>query len=65
MRHELRLLHNLVSIFQVENVSPEKTGKTLNISDNIQQISIIHQNDCTVSGHLILVTNDLENVDQG
>ena len=39
--HELCLQHNLVSIFQVENVSSEKTQKkTLNISGMIRPIFI-------------------------
>ena len=52
-------------LFQVENVSPGKTAKTLNISDTIQLIFIkFYQNDHTVSGHLILLTDDLGNVGQ-
>ena len=40
MGREWRLLNNLVSIFQVQNVSHRKTEKTLNIFDNIQPIFI-------------------------
>ena len=40
VRHEQTLLHNLVSIYQVENVSPEKQKKMLNISYSIQPIFI-------------------------
>ena len=40
--------------------------KTLNIYDTIQRFSLsFHQNDRNVSGHLILATDDLENVGQG
>ena len=50
--------------FQVINVSPGRNRKkTSNISDTINQFSsVFHQNDRTVSGHLILVTVDPENV---
>ena len=44
----------------------EKHKKTLNISDTIQPISSsFHQNYRTVAGHVILVTDDLQNVGQG
>ena len=49
--------------FQMENVSPGKTKKMLNITNQFS--SSFHQNDHTVSGHLMFVTNDLENVGQG
>ena len=43
-----------------------KTEKTLNISDINQPIFIkLHQNERTVSGHIILATAHLENVGQG
>ena len=51
----------IVSNFQVENVSPGKTDKRLNIFDINQFSSGFHQNDRTVPGHLMLVTDDLEN----
>ena len=44
----------------------EKPKKALNIFDTIQPIFIkFYQNDRTVSGHLMLATDDLENVGQG
>ena len=43
-----------------------KRKKTLDISDTIQPTFIkFHQDDRIVSGHLTLVTDDLENLDQG
>ena len=66
MRHERRLPQNSVSIFQVENVSPRKLEKKWKISDTIQSIFVTFSTKYrTVSGHLILVTDDLGNVGQG
>ena len=64
--HELRLPHNLVFIFQMENVSPGKREKKCWISTTqFNRFSLsFHQNDCNVSGHLILITNDPETVGQ-
>ena len=51
--------------FHVENVSSKKQKKLI-IYDTIQPIlSGFHQNDSHVSGHIILITDELENVDQG
>ena len=67
MRHERRLPHNLVSILQIKNVIWKKTrNKTLNIFEASNRFSLrFHQYDRKVSGHLIPVTDDLENVGQG
>ena len=64
-RHEQRSPHNLDSIFRVENVSPGKAEKRLSTTPFNRFSLSFHQNDRTVSGHLILVTDDLENVGQG
>ena len=42
----------------------EKTEETLNIYNTSRFSSSFPQNDCNVCGHLILVTDDLENVGQ-
>ena len=64
VQHDWRLPHNLVSIFHVKNASPGKTEKTMNISNPIQHDFHLYRNDHTVSGDLILVTDDLEKVGQ-
>ena len=49
---------NLILIFQMENVSPGKQKKKLNISDTIQRIFTKIIVLCT--DHLFVVTDDLE-----
>ena len=50
----------------MENVSPGNKEIMLNISDTIELTFInISPNGRTVAGHLILVTDYFENVDQG
>ena len=52
--------------FQVENVSPGKTEIMLNISVTIELTFIkFLPNDRTLAGHLVLATDDFENVGQG
>ena len=47
------------------NTSSGKTEKTSNIFGTIKQILLrFHQNDRTLSGHLTLVTDDVEHVAQ-
>ena len=49
--------------FQVENESPRITAKTFDISEALEPISLgFYQNDCTVLGHIILDTDDHENI---
>ena len=64
VRHERKFPHNLVSIFQVENVSPLKKHSISPTTSN-RFSSHFHQNDHSVLGHLMLVTDDLANLDQG
>ena len=65
---ELMLPHNLISIFLVENVSPRKTENVEYHPTPFNRFSrfssSFHQNDDTVSGHLIFVTDDSENIVQ-
>ena len=63
--HERRLPHNLVSNFKVEIVSPWKMRKKHWISPTpFNRFSLsCHRNDRTyMSGHLMLITDDLKNV---
>ena len=64
VQHEWRLLHNLVSLFKVENVSPRKKNWISPIAFNLFSSSF-HQNDRNAGGCIILVTEDRENVGQG
>ena len=60
--YEWQLPHNLVSIFQVENVLPGKTREKRYIfsTPSNRFSSSFHQHDRTVSGYLILVAGDPE-----
>ena len=57
--HEWRLPHNLVFIFQVENVSPGKEKCSISPTPFNRCSLSFHQNDCTISSHVILVKRDL------
>ena len=61
----MKVLHNLVSIFQGEKFTWKYRKKTLNIYNIRLILSSFHQNDHNVSGHVILVTDGLENVGEG
>ena len=62
----MEVSHNIFSIFQVENVSPGKQKKTLNIYDTIQPIFIMFSPKLSkFVWPSNFFTDDIEIVDQG